>query len=521
MSVTIRDIMKLPCMRNSEIIAGKSGIDNVVTAVTALEYSSHSENQDKIFYDTPYNGADIVITAYASLAENPEALLNEIRVSHASGEAGAIVYYMDLFVKEFSQDIIDFANNVGYPIIAMPRDQYQLRYSEAIAEIQGLIIEDQNKTENFVPEIIDNFTLLPEKQQNLNSLLRLLSNYIHKTIIVLNPEYELMAFAGWPSILEREANEITAKVISHTYNIPYKTIEIGIKTGRPYTVLVSGTEDDIKKSILDQIENVISFFLKIKMSDEGGQISDIELIRAILTDDPLKIRKLATNIGVNADALTNLIIFRENSANAFSRNVVISTVREGLEKYCKNVLCEAYSGDVVALVDDGASSHWLALLKSIRQDLLEKGIETICVYGRNLLGPSESRDAYLTIMENLEDTRKIYRKATTISYHEIMYTQFLKELISQGEDSVIHEMDPIKYIRYSGPEIEDELIKTLSSFYFDNGMSVSRTARELYIHENTVKYRLKKVSDVLGCHVTDMPEMMELYKALALKRILD
>ena len=51
MSVTIKDIMKLPCMKNAEIAAGRSGEDNVVTAVTVLEYPSFSESQDRLFHE--------------------------------------------------------------------------------------------------------------------------------------------------------------------------------------------------------------------------------------------------------------------------------------------------------------------------------------------------------------------------------------------------------------------------------------------------------------------------------------
>ena len=54
MSVTVRDVMKLPCMKGAEIVAGKSGIDNVVTSVTVMEYSSYSDEQDRIYDEANY-----------------------------------------------------------------------------------------------------------------------------------------------------------------------------------------------------------------------------------------------------------------------------------------------------------------------------------------------------------------------------------------------------------------------------------------------------------------------------------
>ena len=46
-----------------------------------------------------------------------------------------------------------------------------------------------------------------------------------------------------------------------------------------------------------------------------------------------------------------------------------------------------------------------------------------------------------------------------------------------------------------------ELLTTLWS-YLDNGRSLEATARELFVHPNTVRYRLKRVSrgHRLGCH---------------------
>ena len=151
MSVTIRDIMKLPCMRNSEIIAGKTGMDNVVTAVSVLEYSHYNDYQEKLFNESNYEGSDITITAFSCVADVQEKILAEVKNSSAVGEAGVIIYYFDLFVKKLDQRIIDYADAVGYPIIVMPRDQFQLRYSEAISEIQRLIIEED------VPEFFFHF----------------------------------------------------------------------------------------------------------------------------------------------------------------------------------------------------------------------------------------------------------------------------------------------------------------------------------------------------------------------------
>ncbi|RLK49480.1 PucR family transcriptional regulator [Microbacterium telephonicum] len=63
-----------------------------------------------------------------------------------------------------------------------------------------------------------------------------------------------------------------------------------------------------------------------------------------------------------------------------------------------------------------------------------------------------------------------------------------------------------------------DLVATLWS-YLDNGRSLEATARELFVHPNTVRYRLKRVSDVIGWDATGPREALILQTALVLGSI--
>ncbi|KQQ95177.1 PucR family transcriptional regulator [Leifsonia sp. Leaf325] len=65
-----------------------------------------------------------------------------------------------------------------------------------------------------------------------------------------------------------------------------------------------------------------------------------------------------------------------------------------------------------------------------------------------------------------------------------------------------------------------ELLNTLWS-YLDNGRSLEATARELFVHPNTVRYRLKRVSEVIGWDATGSREALILQAALVLGAISD
>jgi len=65
-----------------------------------------------------------------------------------------------------------------------------------------------------------------------------------------------------------------------------------------------------------------------------------------------------------------------------------------------------------------------------------------------------------------------------------------------------------------------DLVKTLSA-YLDHYCSKSATARSLNIHINTLKYRLKKITDVCGLDCDDVTNLFPVHLALHMKKTID
>ena len=60
-----------------------------------------------------------------------------------------------------------------------------------------------------------------------------------------------------------------------------------------------------------------------------------------------------------------------------------------------------------------------------------------------------------------------------------------------------------------------ELLETLGT-YLESGRSLETTARELFVHPNTVRYRLKKISEIIGWDATGAREAFILQVAMVL-----
>ena len=60
-----------------------------------------------------------------------------------------------------------------------------------------------------------------------------------------------------------------------------------------------------------------------------------------------------------------------------------------------------------------------------------------------------------------------------------------------------------------------ELLETLTT-YLESGRSLETTARSLFVHPNTVRYRLKRISEIIGWDATGAREAFILQVAMVL-----
>ncbi len=74
--------------------------------------------------------------------------------------------------------------------------------------------------------------------------------------------------------------------------------------------------------------------------------------------------------------------------------------------------------------------------------------------------------------------------------------------------------DVYEALRGSGPALLDTL-----TTYFDSGSSLEATARALYVHANTVRYRLRRITDICGLSPVNPRDSFALRVALAVGRL--
>ena len=61
---------------------------------------------------------------------------------------------------------------------------------------------------------------------------------------------------------------------------------------------------------------------------------------------------------------------------------------------------------------------------------------------------------------------------------------------------------------FAGPdELDEEALMTIRQF-FDDSLNIAETARHLYIHRNTLVYRMDKLQKLLGLNIRNFEDAM-------------
>ena len=100
--------------------------------------------------------------------------------------------------------------------------------------------------------------------------------------------------------------------------------------------------------------------------------------------------------------------------------------------------------------------------------------------------------------DNLGIARLIYQLPTTLC------TMFLKEVFKRG----------------SIESLDQETLFTIQRF-FENNLNVSETSRKLFVHRNTLVYRLEKIKKLTGLDLREFEDAIVFKVALMVKKYLN
>lgn len=197
---------------------------------------------------------------------------------------------------------------------------------------------------------------------------------------------------------------------------------------------------------------------------------------------------------------------------AMPRVVYIIEMKEDKENTAAEFLKGMFSsqmGDFITAIDESSVILIKALEPTDKAAQLEQTAQTIVdMMSTELM--MNVRVAYGTVVQELKDVSKSYKEAMmALDVGKIFYVE--KKVNSYGSLGIgrlIYQL-PANLCRIfideifgkSDPgEFDEEIVSTVNKF-FENNLNVSETSRQLFVHRNTLVYRIEKLEKSTGLDV--------------------
>ena len=525
MSVTVADLLKLPSLRQAKVIGGAKGLGKTVSSISALESVDPGVLVQEVFPHDKYSGSEIVITGFLNCIEDVDRQCSNLLRLIEGGEVGLVLYYVGVYLPRVNPRLIEIANAHDFVLICMPEGQRHLRYSDLITDVTECIYRDRAANVSLVSDILARISTTPHHQQTVGTALQMLCAELGCSAVLSTHEGRILNLAAWPSGTEdsiREGIERCLPLVDgETTPCPFlpdaalicKPICADLPHPLQLTMIRVG--QPLSAQLAEQAADTVRICINI-WGRQHGAVAIHELIRAILQDEPLKMRRLAEIFRVDVAALHEIwVLCGIKEAETIRMEQLLDAARQCAD----SVIGAVYDGNpVMSLSTPRSLRDTERAMEEMLRQVLPEHPEAVLVRCSGLSNTTRCRKAYLLTLDNLEDAKFIYPHKRIFLQGELELAAMCRKRISEGEAAATRRILPLAALQ--ADREYQELLNTACVYLLDCDSSVTRTAQALFLHINTIKYRLQRISDLLGYRLGKMPETIELYRSAAIYRLL-
>lgn len=312
-----------------------------------------------------------------------------------------------------------------------------------------------------------------------------------------------------------EKMDITADLISGFANSPADSQVIGMHhllkiwdEGELLYVLVSkGFDEDaymIGKIAVCQIQNLAIAYKE--RFDRNNFFQNLILDNLLLVDIYNRAKKL--HIEARAPRVVFLVEAR------MEKDGIVTELLKGM--------FSSQSGDYITAVDESS----VILIKSLASNSTHEDMMAVAdtiVAMMNAEAMLNVRVAFGNVVQELKDVSKSYKEAKmALDVGKIFYAE--RNVVAYsilGIGRLIYQL-PVNLCKLFVDEIfgenvpsqlDDETLTTINKF-FENNLNVSETSRQLFVHRNTLVYRIEKIQKSTGLDLRNFDDALTFKIAL-------
>ena len=274
-----------------------------------------------------------------------------------------------------------------------------------------------------------------------------------------------------------------------------------------YVLVARGMSDDVYmvgKIAVCQIQNLAIAYKE--RFDRNNFFQNLLLDNLLLVDIYNRAKKL--HIEVAAPRAVFLVETR------LEKDGIVTELLKGM--------FSSQTGDYITAVDESS----VILIKSLEPDTSHDDLIDVAdtiVAMMNAEAMLNVKVAFGTVVQELKDVSKSYKEAKmALDVGKIFYAE--KNVVAYstlGIGRLIYQL-PINLCRIFIEEIfgdnvpmdlDDETLTTINKF-FENNLNVSETSRQLFVHRNTLVYRIEKIQKSTGLDLRNFDDALTFKIAL-------
>lgn len=495
---TLKDFNELPCIYNTKILTAKDMIkDKVIENIAVIELP----------VDDFIRNNELVLTTAIGCHNDSELFMNFVKNVYLSKAAGLVLSIKDKSYK-IPKQILDYAESKKFPIIMIPWD---CRFSEIVEAVLSEIRQSNTERNNFYSDIQKDLLSSYLNSMDLSVAAHIIAKHLKAAIVIVDSNYNVKGVSQNTSIdfMERASlldyfdvlANIQVKdtlygyllVASKEPSLCFEASDIEYYLTMPLSlwfdkeVIIDSTKvklisDFIWNLALDRFKSQESMYTKARLMGFDlnkpytcilGKLSYVENMSA--PDFDYKYLK-----GNEMNSVINQIALLSES---FNRDIMITYNNNLILLYIENIEHKA-AKDIHLFLD--SVDNKLKTIDSLLQ--CSWGISEIKYVKTNF------HKYYLNAKLALELSQKKNKRNIRSTYEDSNIFKILTVLSKDNEFkkiayNLLEEL--INYDKSKG----SSLLVTLKAF-IQNNYNVSKTARELHLHRQSLLYRLDKIQEL-------------------------
>lgn len=280
-----------------------------------------------------------------------------------------------------------------------------------------------------------------------------------------------------------------------------------------YSVFVEGNDE-----IASKFAAVLAISLSNIQQYYDEKYDKSNFIKNVITDNILSgdIYLKARELHFNTDAARVVLLIRITSDNDFSAYDVV-----------QNLFPDKNKDFVINL-----GKNDIILVKETTEDVSTKDFENMALSIADTLSSEFYTDSVIgigTVVTGVKDLARSYKEAqvalevgkvfdtnkSIVSYENLGIARLIYQLPTTLCEMFLREV----FKKGSIESLDQETLFTIQKF-FENNLNVSETARKLFVHRNTLVYRLEKIKKFTGLDLREFDDAIVFKVALMVNKYL-